>query len=72
MGIIQAMKKVVGGAEIMTMLGVSRQRVSQLTAHPSFPKPYETLAMGSVWRTEDVIAWAEARGRVITTKDVDQ
>jgi len=65
MVIMQDVKRLVGGAEIMAMLGVSRQRVSQLTAHPSFPKPYETLAMGSVWRTEDVIAWAKERGREI-------
>lgn len=47
------------------MLGVSKQRVRQLAAHPGFPEPLARLAMGPVWRTEDVIAWAKGRGREV-------
>ena len=54
---------VVGAAEIAEMLGgLSRQRVSQLTADKDFPAPLAKLAMGSVWRFEDVRAWAERTG----------
>lgn len=46
-----------GQAEIADRLGVSRQRVQQLIARPDWPKPFDTLAMGKVWRTEDIEAW---------------
>jgi predicted DNA-binding transcriptional regulator AlpA len=54
----------VGAAEIAQMLGVSRQRVQQLIARDDFPEPDVVLAMGKVWRREDVIAWAKASGRL--------
>ena len=55
--------ELMGAAEIGGMLGVSKQRVQQLVNHPRFPAPYESLAMGKVWRTADVIAWARETGR---------
>jgi len=51
----------VGAAEIGTMLGVGRQRVSQLTARPDFPRPYQALAMGKIWRRDAVEQWQSAR-----------
>jgi len=45
--------------------GLSRQRVSQLTADKDFPAPLAKLAMGSVWRFEDVKEWAERTGRKV-------
>lgn len=53
----------VGTTEIATMLGVSRQRVSQLAKSPAFPKPLVTLAQGPIWDRTDIIGWAEAAGR---------
>ena len=47
------------------MLGVGRQRVSQLAAMADFPKPEVVLSMGSVWRTDDIRAWAESKGRTV-------
>jgi predicted DNA-binding transcriptional regulator AlpA len=58
------MHHLVGAAEIAAMLGVSRQRVQQLISRPDFPAPAVTLAMGKVWRTADVQAWAKASGRL--------
>lgn len=55
----------VGSYEIGELLGVSRQRVHQLAQKPDFPAPAAVLALGAVWRTSDVRAWAEARGRAI-------
>ncbi|MEV4758942.1 DNA-binding protein [Micromonospora sp. NPDC049559] len=46
-----------GPQELQDRLGVSRQRVQQLIQRPDFPEPYDRLAMGSVWRIEDVEAW---------------
>lgn len=50
-----------GTSEIARRLGVSRQRASQLTAHPNFPSPASRLAMGPVWRRRDVERWIEWR-----------
>jgi len=46
--------KLAGLAEIAGLAGVSRQRASQLAAHPDFPEPVQRLAMGPVWREADV------------------
>lgn len=55
----------VGPQEIAAMLGVSRQRVTQLAARADFPQPVVVLAMGKVWHTEDVEEWAGRTGRTI-------
>lgn len=52
--------------EIARLLGLSRQRVQQLTKEPGFPPPAATLNMGSVWHTADVRAWATANDRPLT------
>ncbi len=55
----------VGLTEIAEMLGVSPQRVDQLAATESFPKPVAELAAGRVWKRADVERWAKATGREI-------
>lgn len=60
------MQTLCGTAEISALFGVSRQRASQLTARPGFPEPVAALAMGKVWRTEDVLCWAETQGRQVS------
>ena len=47
----------VGNQEIAAMLGVSKQRASQIIREPGFPKPLDTLARGAVWRQADVERW---------------
>jgi hypothetical protein len=54
-----------GNAEIGRLLGVGRQRVSQLTSRPDFPAPRAVLAMGSIWALPDVQAWADRVGRTL-------
>ena len=46
--------------------GISRQRVYELTSREDFPRPLAVLGMGKVWRYDDVLAWAQARGRQIS------
>ncbi len=46
-----------GQAEIADRLGVSRQRVQQLSAKPNWPEPFDVLAMGKVWWIKDVDEW---------------
>lgn len=53
----------VGAHEIGRMLGLSRQRVNQLAATPDFPKPDVVLAMGKVWKTDQIREWAAAHKR---------
>lgn len=50
-------RHLMGASEIGDRLGVSRQRVQQLIARPDWPQPYDEIAMGKVWRIEDVEAW---------------
>jgi prophage regulatory protein len=50
-------KHLMGAREIEDRLGVSRQRVHQLTSRPDWPAPYDELAMGKVWRIADVETW---------------
>ena len=45
------------------MLGVSRQRVAQLSKEPGFPAPQAILTSATVWATADIKAWAKATGR---------
>jgi predicted DNA-binding transcriptional regulator AlpA len=53
-----------GTAEIAELLGVSSQRVSQLTATTAFPPPVARLRAGSVWERADVERWARETGRI--------
>lgn len=46
-----------GPREIEDRLGVSRQRVYQLTSRVDFPAPYDEIATGRVWKIEDVERW---------------
>ena len=56
--------ELMGPAEIATLFGVSRQRVTQLVARPDFPAPAADLAMGKVWHADDVRAWGVRNGRL--------
>ncbi|HEX5204174.1 helix-turn-helix transcriptional regulator [Paractinoplanes rhizophilus] len=49
--------RLVGAHEIRLRLGLSRQRVQQLTHFSTFPKPIAELEQGKVWRSEDIEAW---------------
>ncbi|HUP86062.1 MAG TPA: LuxR C-terminal-related transcriptional regulator [Acidimicrobiales bacterium] len=53
----------VGAAEVAALLGVSRQRVSQLSAAQDFPVPQAELASGRIWARDEVEEWIRARGR---------
>lgn len=46
------------------MLGVSRQRVQQLTSKPDFPQPVAELKAGKVWLRSAVVRWASGDGRL--------
>lgn len=57
---------VIAMAELIAMLGLSRTWVARLVKEdPAFPTPYARLRMGTLWRYEDVAAWATAGGRAI-------
>ena len=49
--------------------GLSRQRVQQIINRRDFPKPYQELAMGKVWRRPAVEAWARENGRALAGDD---
>lgn len=57
--------ELVGTAEIAEMLGVSRQRVHELSKARDFPEPVALLGAGNIWQRDDIVEWARATGRVI-------
>lgn len=40
--------------EIGTILGVPKQRASQITHNRGFPRPVDELGVGRIWRAVDV------------------
>jgi len=54
-----------GMGELMKLLGVSRSRVWQISLRPDFPPPVATLIVGNIWLREDIIRWADQRGRAL-------
>lgn len=60
--------ELVMAAEIAQMFGVTRQAVHlwyQQRARTGFPEPVDVVKAGAIWRTADVVTWAEERGREI-------
>lgn len=55
----------VAAYEIAQMLGVSRQRVSQIAVSEGFPDPVAILGVGRIWLREDITEWAERTGRTV-------
>jgi len=54
--------ELVGIAEIAELLGVSRQRVDQLSrTDPNFPQPLAELRAGRIWAAPDVRTWIDQR-----------
>lgn len=55
--------ELIGPKEVAELLGVSRQRVTQLARQPGFPKPVAVLKAGKIWDADEIRAWAEKRRR---------
>jgi hypothetical protein len=53
-----------GVAEVAELLGVSKQRVTQLAKVDGFPAPAASLAAGPVWESADIELWARQSGRL--------
>jgi hypothetical protein len=53
--------ELVGVTEIADVLGVSRQRASQLASTKGFPEPLAKLACGQIWEREAVELWEKDR-----------
>lgn len=62
-------RHLMGAREIAARLGVSRQRVQQLVTRPDWPAPYDEVAMGKVWRIDDVEAWIAKYRPTIATDE---
>ena len=59
------MESLLGSYELTLLLGVKRARVYQITNTDDFPKPAAVLAMGSIWRLDDIKEWAQRKGRTL-------
>lgn len=57
--------RLAGVGEVAELLGVSKQRASQLAKGDRwdawFPEPLDHIGAGPVWRRADVERWAEER-----------
>lgn len=53
--------ELVGATDIARLLGISRQRVYQLSSEATFPTPAAHLARGALWSRADIEAWSERR-----------
>ncbi len=58
---------IIGVAEVAGLLGVSKQRASELARSPEFPRPIVVLAAGPVWRktsiARHIATWIRHPGR---------
>lgn len=59
-----AEEALVGTAEIAELLGVTNQRVDQLSRTDAFPAPIAVLAAGRIWKRDDIERWARETGRI--------
>lgn len=55
--------RLVGRGELRRLLGVSHTRVVFLADQPDFPAPLDELSVGKIWALDDVIDWADRKGR---------
>lgn len=49
------------GGDVSRLLGISRQRLSQLRDGEGFPRPLRKMGSAHVWRWQDIQAWLETR-----------
>jgi predicted DNA-binding transcriptional regulator AlpA len=61
-----ALDDLVTGAEAARRLGVSRERLRQLSIREDFPSPLGTLGRANVWRDTEIAEWAAAHERDYT------
>lgn len=53
--------ELVGVAEVAEMLGLDRGAVRSYRSRGYLPEPFVVLAMGPIWRREEIIDWYESR-----------
>ncbi len=62
--------EVLGVTEVAALLGISRQRVDQLTHSDSdFPTAVVTLGRGRLWEKAAIEKWARESGRTIVREN---
>jgi predicted DNA-binding transcriptional regulator AlpA len=63
--------EVLGVTEVTALLGMSRQRVDQLSHRDSeFPEPVTTLGRGRLWEKAAIEKWAQETGRTVVGEGV--
>jgi hypothetical protein len=61
----KARLRLVGRGELRKLFGVSYTRTVHLADQPDFPEPLDELSVGKIWALDDVIAWADRKGRAL-------
>lgn len=62
-GMLIDMQTLVATGELEKLFRLTRKRVQELTRKPDFPAPVAELGAGRIWRTDEVLAFAERTGR---------
>jgi predicted DNA-binding transcriptional regulator AlpA len=52
-----------GVSEIAALLGLNRQRVSELSHRSDFPEPLDELLCGPVWLKSEILAYNKVRNK---------
>ncbi len=55
--------ELLSGSDVARRLGITRQRVQQLSSQGRFPRPLVAFGTVTVWRWGDVADWASVQGR---------
>lgn len=56
-------EELLSGSDIARRLGITRQRVHQLSLRGRFPRPLVAFGTVTVWRWGDISDWAAVQGR---------
>jgi predicted DNA-binding transcriptional regulator AlpA len=59
---MSSVEKLVGVTQVAELLGVSKQRASQIVRQKGFPDPAAMLGKRSAWRRADVLRWGRRHG----------
>jgi predicted DNA-binding transcriptional regulator AlpA len=56
-------EELVTRTELAQRLGITPERVRQLSLHRRFPSPAGTIGRARAWRRDEIATWAQQTGR---------
>jgi predicted DNA-binding transcriptional regulator AlpA len=59
-----AQLELMASGDIAKLLGITQQRVDQLSRTGKMPEPVATVSLGRIWLRSEIEAWARETGRL--------